>query len=177
MTWRLSPHPSLWLTSVPELPRAVHGTRHHRPGSPRRVARVPSSRTAKRRRRTVAMRSRSLTLRSSQLRLGAGASATSAPGHREATAAHALCTPTVATTPRSAARSSSSRSASANDVRIPPRMAPHPVVGLARRGSTMVKWPQGNENSGISHPRGSSRTSSLETPTLVTTTTAARSCK
>jgi hypothetical protein len=39
---------------------------------------------------------------------GARTSATSAHGHREATAAHALCTPTVATAPRSAARSSSS---------------------------------------------------------------------
>jgi hypothetical protein len=39
---------------------------------------------------------------------GAGASATSAPGHREATTAHALCTPTLAKAPWSAARSSSS---------------------------------------------------------------------
>jgi hypothetical protein len=69
MTWRLPPHSSLWLTSVPELPRAVHGTRPHKPGSPRWVARVPSSRTTKRR-RTAAMRSRRLPLRSSQLRLG-----------------------------------------------------------------------------------------------------------
>jgi hypothetical protein len=29
-----------------------------------------------------------------------------------------------------------------------------PRRGLARRGSTTVMWPQGNENSGISHPRG-----------------------
>jgi hypothetical protein len=36
MTWKLSPRSSLWLTSVPELPRAVHGTRHHRPELPRR---------------------------------------------------------------------------------------------------------------------------------------------
>jgi hypothetical protein len=115
MTWKLSPRSSLWLTSVPELPRAVHGTRHHRPEFPRRVARVPSLRMAKRkRRRTAATRGHSLLLRSSQLRLGAGTSATSAHGHREATAAHALCTPTVATAPRSAARSSSSRSASAS---------------------------------------------------------------
>jgi hypothetical protein len=39
---------------------------------------------------------------------GARASATSALGHREATAAHALCTPIVATAPPSAARSSGS---------------------------------------------------------------------
>jgi hypothetical protein len=94
MTWNLSPHSPLWLTSVPELPRAVHGTRLHRLELPRQVARVPSPRTAKRkRRRTAATRGRRLLLRSSQLRLGAGTSATSAHGHWEATAAHALCTP------------------------------------------------------------------------------------
>jgi hypothetical protein len=67
MTWKLPPGSSLWPTSAPGPPRAVHGTRHHRPGLPRRVARVPSLRTAKRRRRTVAPRGRRLLLRSSQL--------------------------------------------------------------------------------------------------------------
>jgi hypothetical protein len=33
-------------------------------------------------------------------------------------------------------------------------MAPHPVVGLVRRGSTTMRWPRENKNSGISHPRG-----------------------
>jgi hypothetical protein len=47
MTWKLSPHSLLWPTSAPGLPRAGHGNRHHRPGFPRRVARVPSLRTAK----------------------------------------------------------------------------------------------------------------------------------
>jgi hypothetical protein len=177
MTWKLSPRSSLWLTSVPELPRDVHGTRHHRPELPRRVARVPSPRTAKRkRRRTAAMRGRSLLLRSLQLRLGAGTSATSAHDHREATVAHALCTPTVATLPGSAMRSSSSRSASASGVSRLPRLAPHLDVGVARRGSTMVMWPRENGTSGISPPSRSSRTSSLETPTPVKITTAARSC-
>jgi hypothetical protein len=78
----------------------------------------------------MATRGRSLLLRSSQLRLGAGTSATSAHGHREATAAHALCTPTVATAPRIAARSSSSRSTSASGAEqtskdcSPPRRRP-----------------------------------------------------
>jgi hypothetical protein len=68
MTWKLSPRSSLWPTSVPELPRVVHGTRHRRPELPRRVARVPSPRTTRiKRRRTVATRGRSLLLRSSQL--------------------------------------------------------------------------------------------------------------
>jgi hypothetical protein len=40
----------------------------------------------------------------------------------------------------------------------------------------MVKWPRENENSGINHPRGTSRTYSLEIPTLGMTATAARSC-
>jgi hypothetical protein len=172
MTWKLSPRSSLWPTSVPELPRAVHGTWHHRPESPRRVARVPSPKTAKRR-RTATTRGRRLLLRSSQPRLGAG---TSAHGHREATAAHALCTPTVTTSPRSAARSSSSRSASASGASRLPRMAPHLVAGLARRGSTTVMWPQENGTSGISPPRRSSRTSSLDTLTPVMIPTATKSC-
>jgi hypothetical protein len=128
------------------------------------------------RRRTATMRSRGLPLRLSQPRLGAGESATSAPGHREAIAARALCTPTLATAPWSAVRSSSSRSASASDANSRPRMAPHPVAGLVRKGPTTVRWQRENENSGISHPRGTSRTSSLKIPTPGMTTTVARSC-
>jgi hypothetical protein len=66
MTWKPSPRSSPWLTNVPELPRVVHGTRHHRPELPRRVARVPSPRVATiTRRRTAVTRGRSLLLRSS----------------------------------------------------------------------------------------------------------------
>jgi hypothetical protein len=68
------------------------------------------------------------------------------------------------------------RSERASDASSRPRMAPHPIADLVRRGSTMARWPRENENSGISHPRGTSRTSSPEIPTPVTTTTAARSC-
>jgi hypothetical protein len=155
MTWKLSPRSSLWPTSAPGLPRAVHGTRHHRPGLPRQVARVPSLRTTKRRRRTAAPRGRCLLLRSSQLRLGAETSATSAHGHRGVTTTHALYTPTVAIAPRSVARSSNSQNASASDTRRPPRMAPLLVADLARKGPTAARWPQENQTSGISHPRGS----------------------
>jgi hypothetical protein len=156
MTWKLSPRSSLWPTSAPGLPRAMHGTRHHRLGLPRRVARVPSLRTAKRRRRrTMAPRGHRLLLRSSQLRLGAETSATSAHGRRGVTTAHALYTPTVAIAPRSVARSSNSRSASANGASRPPRTAPLLVAGLARKGSTAVRWLRENRTSGISHPRGS----------------------
>jgi hypothetical protein len=112
MTWRLSPRSSLWPTNVPDLPRIVHGTRRHRLESPRWAAQVLLPRAvARRRRRTTAMRGCSLLLWSSRLRLGAGTSAASAHGHREATMGHALCTSTVATGPRNATRSSSSRSA------------------------------------------------------------------
>jgi hypothetical protein len=69
--------------------------------------------------------------------------------------AHALCTPTVTTTPRSATRSSSSRSVSVNGVSRLPRMAPHLVTGLAWRGPTTVMWPREIGTSGINHPRGS----------------------
>jgi hypothetical protein len=167
MTWKPSPRSSLWPTNVPELPRVVHGTRHHRPELPRWVARVPSPRAAtrRRRRRIVATRGRSLLLRSSQLRLGAGTSAASAHGHREATVGHALCTPIVSTAPRNAARSSSSRSVSASGASRLPRMASRLVADLARRRSTKVTGLWENGTSGISHLRGSSRTFSLETPT------------
>jgi hypothetical protein len=155
MTWKLSPRSSLWPTSAPRPPRVVHGTRHHRPGLPRRVARVPSLRTARRRKRTAATRSRRLLVWSSQLRLGAGTSATSAHERRGVTAAHALYTPTVAIAPRSVARSSSSRNVSASGANRPLEMAPHLVAALARKGSTTVRWPRENGTSSISHPRGS----------------------
>jgi hypothetical protein len=51
-------------------------------------------------------------------------------------------------------------------------MARRLVAGLARRRSTKVTWPRENGTSGIRPPSKSSRTSSLETPTLVMTTTA-----
>jgi hypothetical protein len=105
----------------------------------------------------------------------AGASTISAPGHREATADHAQCIPTLATAPRNAARSSSLRNASVSDASSHRRTAPRPVVGLVRRGTT-TKWSRESENSGINHPRGTSRTSSLEIPTPGMTTTATRSC-
>jgi hypothetical protein len=134
-TWKLSPCSSLWPTSALGPPRAVRGTRHHRPGLPRRVARVPSLRTAKRRRRrTAAPRGRRLPLRSSQLRLGAETSATSAHDRRGVTAAHALYTPTVATAPWSVARSSNSRSASANGASRPPRTAPPSLPAWQGKG-------------------------------------------
>jgi hypothetical protein len=156
MTWKLSPRSSLWPTSAPGLPRAVHGTQHHRSGLPRRVARVPSLRTAKRRRkRTVAPRGRRLLLRSSQLRLGAETSTTSTHGRRGVTAAHALYTPTVAIASRSVAGSSNLQSASASGASRPPRTAPLLVADLARKGPTTARWPRENQTSGISHPRGS----------------------
>jgi hypothetical protein len=54
----------------------------------------------------------------------------------------------------SVARSSNSRSVSANDASRPPRTAPLLVAGLERKGSTAVRWPRENWTSGISHPRG-----------------------
>jgi hypothetical protein len=155
----------------------VHGTRHHRPELPRWAAQVPPPRAvARRRRRTTVTISRNLVLRSPQLRLGAGTSAASAHGNREVTVGHALSIPTVAIVPRNAERSSSVRSASANSASRPPRMARCLIADLARRRSTKVTRPRENGTSGISPPSKSSRTSSLDTPTPVMTTTAARSC-
>jgi hypothetical protein len=86
---------------------------------------------------------------------GAETSATSAHDRRGVTAAHALYTPTVTIAPRRVARSSNSRSASANDTSRPPKTAPLLVADLARKGSTAARWPRENRTSGISHPRGS----------------------
>jgi hypothetical protein len=47
-----------------------------------------------------------------------------------------------------------SRHCASECVSSPPRIAPHPVAGLARRGSTTVRWPRENGTSGINHPRG-----------------------
>jgi hypothetical protein len=43
---------------------------------------------------------------------------------------------------------------SASGASSPPRMAPHLVVDLARKGSMTARWPRLNGTSGISHPRG-----------------------
>jgi hypothetical protein len=77
--------------------RAAEGRAWHsapQPGLPRQVARVPSLRTAKRRRRrrTTAPRGHRPLLRSSQLRLGAETSATSTHGRKGVTVAMP-CTP------------------------------------------------------------------------------------
>jgi hypothetical protein len=68
----------------------------------------------RKRRRTATIRSRGPPLWSLQLRPRDGAIATSAHGRRRVTTAHALCTPTVATTPRSVARSLISQNVTTN---------------------------------------------------------------
>jgi hypothetical protein len=109
----------------------------------------------KKKKKNRGLRGRRLLLRSSQPRLGPSASATSTHGRRGVTAAHALCTPIVATAPQSVARSLSSRSASASGASRLPSMAPCLVAGLARKETTTARWPRENGTSGISHPRGS----------------------
>jgi hypothetical protein len=92
-----------------------------------------------------------------QPRPGARATATNAHGRRGVTTAHALCTPTVATTPQSVARSSTSRNASASGASSLPRTAPHLVADLAKKRSTTARWPRLNGTSGISHRGGLER--------------------
>jgi hypothetical protein len=154
MMWRLSPRSSPWRTSVPELLKAGHGTRPHKLGPPRRVVRVPFPGTAERKRRAAATRSHSLPRWSSQLQPGAGATVTNAHDHKEVTTARALYIPTVATAPRSVARSLISQNASASDVSSLPEMAPHLAAVLAKKRSTMARWLRLNRTSGISHPKG-----------------------
>jgi hypothetical protein len=153
MTWKRSPLSLLWPTSAPGLLRVVRGTQRRRPGLPKRAAQVSSLRTS--RKRTATTRSRTPPLWSWQLRLGAGATAVNAHDHRGVTAAHAPCTPTVATAPQNVARSSTSRNVSARGASSLPGMAPHLVVDPARKGPMTKRWSRPNRTSGISHPRGS----------------------
>jgi hypothetical protein len=125
MTWKLSPHSSLWPTNAPEPPRAVHGTRPHKLELPSRVVWGPSSGTERRkRRRTTTIRSHGQLLWWSLQRTEARATATNACDRRRVTTVHALCTRMVATTPRSVARSSTSQNTSASGTSSPPKTAP-----------------------------------------------------
>jgi hypothetical protein len=85
---------------------------------------------------------------------GGRATATNAHDRRGVTTAHALCTPTVAAAPRSIARSLTSRNTSESGASSLPRMAPHLVADLAKKRSTMARWPLLNGTSSISHLRG-----------------------
>jgi hypothetical protein len=155
MTWKLSPHSSLWPTNAPEPLKAGHGTQPHKPELPSRVARVLSTGTERRkRRRTTTTRSHGPPLWWSQPRPEARATATNAHGRRGVTVAHALCTPTVATAPRSVVRSSTSRNALVSGVSSLPKMALHLAADLAKKRWTTARWPRLSGTSGISRLRG-----------------------
>jgi hypothetical protein len=155
MTWKQSPRSSLWPTSAPEPPRAVHGSRPHKLELPSRVARGPSSGTERRkRRRTATTRSRGPPLWWSQQRPEARATATNARDRRRVAAVHALCTRMVATAPRSVVRSLTSQNASTSGASSPPKMAPRLAAGPTRKRWTAARWPRLNGTSGISRPRG-----------------------
>jgi hypothetical protein len=140
MTWKLSLHSSLWLINAPEPLKAVHGTRPHKPELPSRVAWVLSLGTERRRgRRIVTTRSSGLPLWLSQPRLEVKAIATNVHDRRGVTVAHALCTPTVATPPRSVTRSLTSKNVSVSGAGSLPKMAPHLVAGLAKKRWTTTR--------------------------------------
>jgi hypothetical protein len=152
-----------------ELLKAEHGTRPHKLGPPRWVVRVPSPGMAERKRRVATTRSRSLPRWSLQPRPEAGATATNAHDHKGVTVARALYIPMVAIAPWSVTRSLISQNASANapasDVSSLPETAPHLAAVLAKKRSTIARWLWLNRTSGISHPKGTRRTSSQKTPT------------
>jgi hypothetical protein len=155
MTWKLSPHSLLWPINALELLRAVHGTQPRKPELPSRVARVPSPRMERRkRRRTATTRSHGPPLWWSQPQPGARATATNAHDRRGVTAAHALCTPTVPTTPQSVARSLTSRNVLASGASSLPKMTLHLAADLAKKRWTMTRWSRLSGISGISHLRG-----------------------
>ena len=96
----------------------------------------PSREVPKRRRtRTAVVKGHKLVPQSLQQQLGAKMRAANARDHKVATVARALSTHMFATVLLTAARSRSSRSASANDVSRAPRMALLHLLasGLARR--------------------------------------------
>jgi hypothetical protein len=155
MTWKLSPHSSLWPINAPELLRAVHGTQPRKPELPSRAARVPSPGTERRkRRRTATTRGHGPSLWWSQPRPRARATATNTHGRRRVIAAHAMCTPTVATAPRSVARSLTSRSVSVSGASSILKTALHLTADLAKKRWTMARWPRLSGITGISRPRG-----------------------
>jgi hypothetical protein len=155
MMWKLSPRSSLWPTSAPEPPRVVHGTRPHKLELSSWVAQGPSSGTERRRRRrTTTTRSRGPPLWWSQPRPEARATATNARGRRRVAAVHALCTRTVATAPRSVARSLTSQNTSASGTSSLPKTAPRLTAGPARKRWTTARWSWLSGTSGISRPRG-----------------------
>jgi hypothetical protein len=127
--------------------RAAEGRAWHstpQTGAAQPGGRVPPPGTRKRKRRRIATtRSRDPPLWSLQLRSGASATTANAHGRKGVAAARALYTSTVATAPRSVARSLISRNASANPsasgVSSLPRTAPHLVVALARKRSTTAR--------------------------------------
>jgi hypothetical protein len=133
MTWKLSPHSLLWPINALEPSRAVHGTRPHKPELPSRMAPVPSPGTERRKRRTTTTRGHSPPLWWLQPQLEARATTTNAHGRRRVTAAHALCTPTVATVLRSVARSLTSQNMSVSGVSSLPKTAPHLAADLAKK--------------------------------------------
>jgi hypothetical protein len=114
---------------------------------------VPRDRK-KKRRRTATTRSHGPPLWWSQPRPGARAIATNAHGRRGVTAAHALCTRTDATSPRSVARSFTSRNVLVSNAGSLPKTTLHLAADLAKKRWTMARWPRLSGISGISRPRG-----------------------
>jgi hypothetical protein len=90
----------------------------------------------------------------SQPRPEARAIATNVHGHKGVTVAHALCTPMVATLPRSVNRSSTSRNASVSGASSLPKTAPHLVADPTKKRWTTARWLRLSGTSGISHLRG-----------------------
>ena len=143
--WKVLPHFSPWLTSVPGPLRAVHGTQPPKTETPRLVAPVlPLRAVARRRRRTGVAGSRILADQSLQQqrqrrrrqrrqRLGARMHTANALARKVGAEVHAQCPP-LATAPLTAARSKSSRSGSVGGVSSPLRTV-HPLLasGPARR--------------------------------------------
>jgi hypothetical protein len=139
MTWKLSPRMVLAPTNWSYLVGWLGGA---------------SSRMERRRRRTTTTRSRGPPLWWSQPRSEARATATNARGRRRVAAVHALCTRTVATAPRSVARSLTLQNASVSGASSLPKMAPHLAVGPARKRWMTARWSWLSGTSGISRLRG-----------------------
>jgi hypothetical protein len=76
------------------------------------------------------------------------------PRPQRGNSGHAQCTPTVATAPRSVARSLTSQNTSVSGASSFPKTAPHLATDLGKKRWTMARWSWLSGMSGISRPKG-----------------------
>jgi hypothetical protein len=133
MTWKLSTHSSPWPINAPEPP-----------SSPR--SRGPPRSTHYQKPRSTALVVAAAT--------GGQGDHNKLPRPQRGNSGSCPVHPTVATAPRSVARSLTSRNASVSGASSFLKTTPHLVADLAKKRWTMARWPQLSGILGISRPKG-----------------------